>query len=110
MATSGHVSTIISIIMSIMITTTVGTTTTTTRMTTSMSTSMSIRRRNGRSHCPIGVQMVLLEHSGESSRSLVKSDNVEEKRRCLNTVLELDPQNEPGTLALLLFDQRRATS
>jgi hypothetical protein len=39
-----------------------------------------------------------------------QTGDVEEKRRCLNAVLELDPENEPASLALLLFDQRRPTS
>jgi len=39
-----------------------------------------------------------------------QADDLEEKRRCLNAVLELDPENEPATLALLVFDQRRPTS
>jgi hypothetical protein len=38
------------------------------------------------------------------------TDNLEEKRRCLKAVLALDPENEPASLALLLFDQRRPTS
>jgi len=39
-----------------------------------------------------------------------KADELEEKRRCLNAVLQLDPENEPATLALLVLDQRRPTS
>ena len=39
-----------------------------------------------------------------------KSQDVEDKRRCLNAVLELDPENEPASLALLLLDQERPTS
>jgi len=34
----------------------------------------------------------------------------EEKRRCLNSVLQLDPDNEPATLALLVLDQKKPTS
>jgi hypothetical protein len=37
-------------------------------------------------------------------------ENLVEKRRCLNAILELDPENEPASLVLLLFDQRRPTS
>ena len=39
-----------------------------------------------------------------------KSRDLEEKRRCLHAVLRLDPENEPASLALLLFDQQRPTS
>ena len=38
-----------------------------------------------------------------------EADNLEEKRRCLNAVLRLDPDNEPASLALLLLDQKRPT-
>ncbi|HEM61706.1 MAG TPA: hypothetical protein ENO24_05410 [Chloroflexi bacterium] len=38
------------------------------------------------------------------------SSDIEEKRRCLHTVLRLDPENEPATLALLLFDLHGPTS
>jgi len=37
------------------------------------------------------------------------AETLEEKRRCLNAVLHLDPENEPATLALLVLDQRRPT-
>ncbi|MCJ7619195.1 MAG: hypothetical protein MUP64_03120 [Anaerolineae bacterium] len=36
-----------------------------------------------------------------------EAHNTEEKRRCLNAILELDPENEPATLALLVLDQKR---
>lgn len=36
-----------------------------------------------------------------------ESHDIQEKPRCLNAVLQLDPENEPASLALLLFDQRR---
>jgi len=36
-----------------------------------------------------------------------KSDNLEEKRLCLNRVLELDPDNEAATWALILLDRKR---
>jgi len=39
-----------------------------------------------------------------------KSCDTQAKRRCLHAVLHLDPQNEPASLALLLFDQHRLTS
>lgn len=39
-----------------------------------------------------------------------ESQDIEEKRRCLAAVLELDPENEPASLALLVPDQRRPTS
>lgn len=39
-----------------------------------------------------------------------QADELEDKRRCLNSVLELDPENEYATLALLVLDQRRPTS
>jgi len=39
-----------------------------------------------------------------------KADNLEEKRRCLHAVLQLHPENEPATLALLVLDQKRPTS
>jgi len=39
-----------------------------------------------------------------------KSDNLEEKRLCLNSVLELEPENEPASLALLVLDQERPES
>jgi len=39
-----------------------------------------------------------------------KSEDTEEKRRCLNAVLQPEPENEPATWALLLFDQRRPSS
>ena len=39
-----------------------------------------------------------------------KGDNLEEKRRCLNAVLELDPEIEAASLALPLLDQKRPSS
>jgi len=39
-----------------------------------------------------------------------EADDLEEKRRCLNEVLQLDPENEPASLALLVLDQERPTS
>lgn len=39
-----------------------------------------------------------------------QTNDLEEKRRCLEAVLQLDPDNEPAPLELLLFDQRRPTS
>lgn len=39
-----------------------------------------------------------------------EADTLEEKRRCLKAVLQLDPDNEPASLALLLLDQERPTS
>jgi hypothetical protein len=36
-----------------------------------------------------------------------ETDNLEEKRRCLKAVIQLDPENEPASLALLVLDQRR---
>ena len=39
-----------------------------------------------------------------------EAGDVEEKRRCLHAVLELDPENEPASLALLVLDQDRPTS
>ena len=39
-----------------------------------------------------------------------EADELEEKGRCLNAVLQLDPENEPASLALLLLDQRRPES
>jgi len=38
------------------------------------------------------------------------SQGVENKRRSLNAILELDPENEPTSLALLVPDQERPTS
>lgn len=38
-----------------------------------------------------------------------QADDLQEKRRCLNAILALDPENEAASLALLLFDQRRPT-
>lgn len=38
------------------------------------------------------------------------ADDIEEKRRCLNAVLQLDPENRPASLALLVLDQRRPDS
>jgi hypothetical protein len=39
-----------------------------------------------------------------------KSRDAQDKRRCLHAVLQLDPDNEPASLALLLLDQQRPTS
>jgi len=39
-----------------------------------------------------------------------QSTDMEEKRRRRHDVLRLDPDNEPASLALLLFDQHRPTS
>jgi hypothetical protein len=39
-----------------------------------------------------------------------KSRDTQDKRRCLNAVLRLDPENEPASLALLLLDQQRPTN
>ncbi len=39
-----------------------------------------------------------------------QADSLEEKRRCLKAVLQLDPDNEPASVALLLLDQERPTS
>jgi len=39
-----------------------------------------------------------------------KAEDLEDKRHCLNAVLELDPENEPASLALLLLDQTRPES
>jgi hypothetical protein len=39
-----------------------------------------------------------------------QADDVEEKRRCLNAVLQLDPENEAASVALLVLDQTRPTS
>ena len=36
--------------------------------------------------------------------------DIEDKRRCLKAVLQLDPGNEPASLALLLLDQEGPTS
>jgi hypothetical protein len=36
-----------------------------------------------------------------------EAKGIEDKRRCLNAILQLDPDNEPASLALLLLDQRR---
>ena len=38
------------------------------------------------------------------------TDDLQQKRRCLNAVLYLDPHNEPASLALLLLDQKRPPS
>ena len=40
----------------------------------------------------------------------VETDDLQKKRRCLNAVLQLDPENEPASLALFLLDQKRPTS
>lgn len=39
-----------------------------------------------------------------------EADDTEEKRRCLNAILEPDHNNEPASLALLALDQRRPES
>jgi hypothetical protein len=39
-----------------------------------------------------------------------QTDDLQGKRHCLNAILEPDPENEPASLALVLFDQRRPTS
>jgi len=39
-----------------------------------------------------------------------ETDNLEEKRRCLDTVLKLAPENESTTLALPVLDQKRPSS
>ncbi|HUW12273.1 MAG TPA: hypothetical protein VM537_21285 [Anaerolineae bacterium] len=39
-----------------------------------------------------------------------EADGLEEKRRCLDAVLQPDPKNEPATLALLVLDQKRPTN
>ena len=36
--------------------------------------------------------------------------DTEDKRRCLKTVLQIDPENEPASLALLVLDQGRPES
>jgi len=36
--------------------------------------------------------------------------DVTEKRCCLNAVLQLDPENEPASMALLVLDQIRPES
>lgn len=59
-----------------------------------------------------------IEHLARPRRLLIRAcfwlaaqtDDLEEKRRRQNTVLELDPENEPASLALLLFDRRRSES
>ena len=38
------------------------------------------------------------------------TQDIEKKRHCLNAVLELEPENEPASLALLLLDQKRPQS
>jgi len=39
-----------------------------------------------------------------------EADDTEVKRRCLNAILELDPENEPASLALLVLDHKRPDS
>jgi len=39
-----------------------------------------------------------------------EAGDIEDKRRCLNAILELNPDNEPASLALLVLDQRRPES
>ena len=39
-----------------------------------------------------------------------ETDDLQEKRTCLKAVLQLDPENEPASLALLLLHQKRPTS
>lgn len=48
--------------------------------------------------------------AGQMPVLVAQTDDLEEKRRCLHAILELDPDNEPAFLALLPFDQRRPTS
>ena len=35
-----------------------------------------------------------------------EADDTEDKRRCPNAILQLQPENEPASLALLALDQR----
>jgi len=39
-----------------------------------------------------------------------EADDIEEKRRCLKAVPQLDADNEAPSVALLLLDQKRPTS
>lgn len=39
-----------------------------------------------------------------------EAPTLEEKRRCLEAVLQVEPENEAATLALLVVDQKRPTS
>jgi len=41
---------------------------------------------------------------------VVEAEDLQTKPSCLNAVLDQDPENEPATLALLLFDQRQPTN
>jgi len=36
-----------------------------------------------------------------------EAQDMEDKRRCLNAVLALDPSNEPASLGVLVLDHRR---
>jgi hypothetical protein len=39
-----------------------------------------------------------------------ETQGIQEKRRCVNAVLRLDPENEPASLLLLHFDRRQPES
>jgi len=39
-----------------------------------------------------------------------EAHTLEQKRRCLHAVLQLDPDNQPASLALVLLDQQRPPS
>jgi len=39
-----------------------------------------------------------------------EADDTEEKRRCLNAIVGLDPENEEALLALLALDRKRPES
>jgi len=39
-----------------------------------------------------------------------KAKDLVDKRHCVNTILELDPENEPASLALLVLDRKRPTN
>lgn len=45
-----------------------------------------------------------------SFRLAAKADDIKGKRHCLKAVLQLDPENEPASLALLVLDERRPES
>ena len=60
----------------------------------------------------------IVQHLGRP-RSLVvqpwlwlaaETDTLEEKPRCLKAVLQLDPDNEPESVSLLLLDQEQPSS
>lgn len=38
-----------------------------------------------------------------------EAGDIEDKRRCLKAILQLDPANEAASLAMLLLDQRSPT-